>query len=253
MLKLRTILFDYNNTLAYFPDDEQIIRFFKEADLPFYAELAQSYDLDLQDVVSKMDLLLMQQIQNARIKQELTQATLEVIVADTLAHNGLAASMDWVNTFAQSKYRSLCTLVQAAPGAINLLQILQKQGFQLGLVSNGFFPPHMIRQNLQYLGLLPFFAGCIFSQEVGYSKPDTRIFETALHLLNADPATTLVVGDELLNDIAPAQALHCWTVQTVQFIRDVSETIHPHATIEELTRLGPLVRDSNSLLLTRGS
>jgi FMN phosphatase YigB (HAD superfamily) len=42
----------------------------------------------------------------------------------------------------------------------------------------------------------------IISEEVGFSKPDKRIFELALHKLNVQPEDALFVGDDLEKDIA---------------------------------------------------
>ncbi|WP_449540488.1 HAD family hydrolase [Ferdinandcohnia sp. Marseille-Q9671] len=45
----------------------------------------------------------------------------------------------------------------------------------------------------------------IISEEVGFSKPDKRIFELALNKLNVQPETALFVGDDLEKDIGGCQ------------------------------------------------
>ncbi|ATP41393.1 2-haloalkanoic acid dehalogenase [Solibacillus sp. R5-41] len=45
----------------------------------------------------------------------------------------------------------------------------------------------------------------IISEEVGFSKPDKRIFEWALNKLNVQPEATLFVGDDLEKDIGGCQ------------------------------------------------
>lgn len=52
-------------------------------------------------------------------------------------------------------------------------------------------------------------SGCfdivIISEEVGFSKPDKRIFELALNKLNVQPEATLFVGDDIEKDIGGCQ------------------------------------------------
>lgn len=45
----------------------------------------------------------------------------------------------------------------------------------------------------------------IISEEVGFSKPDKRIFELALNKLNVQPEAALFVGDDIEKDIAGCQ------------------------------------------------
>lgn len=45
----------------------------------------------------------------------------------------------------------------------------------------------------------------IISEEVGFSKPEKRIFELALNKLNVQPETVLYVGDDLEKDIQGCQ------------------------------------------------
>jgi len=45
----------------------------------------------------------------------------------------------------------------------------------------------------------------IISEDVGFSKPDRRIFELALNKLNVQPEATLFVGDDIVKDIGGCQ------------------------------------------------
>ncbi len=49
-----------------------------------------------------------------------------------------------------------------------------------------------------------YFETIIISEEVGFSKPDKRIFELALNKLNLQPENTLFVGDDL-------EKGYCWS------------------------------------------
>ncbi|MEN3940775.1 HAD-IA family hydrolase [Prosthecobacter sp. SYSU 5D2] len=62
-----------------------------------------------------------------------------------------------------------------------------------------------LRSVLSGHGLDSFFEHIILSSEVGASKPQPRMFDTALHLMNADAATSWHVGDDLRCDVQGAE------------------------------------------------
>jgi FMN phosphatase YigB (HAD superfamily) len=76
--------------------------------------------------------------------------------------------------------------------------------YQLGIVSNFYGNLDLI---LDECGLSPLFRFVADSSRLGIFKPDRRIFITALDAIGADPASTLMVGDSLSKDCAPARAL----------------------------------------------
>jgi putative hydrolase of the HAD superfamily len=55
-------------------------------------------------------------------------------------------------------------------------------------------------------GLDRFFEHIILSSEVGAAKPHPRMFDAALHLMNADAATSWHVGDDLRCDVQGAES-----------------------------------------------
>jgi FMN phosphatase YigB (HAD superfamily) len=59
---------------------------------------------------------------------------------------------------------------------------------------------------VQSSGLDVFFKNKVFiSEEVGYHKPNPRIFTAALTAINGKKKETLMVGDDFRNDIEGAQ------------------------------------------------
>ena len=76
--------------------------------------------------------------------------------------------------------------------------------YRLGVVSNFYGNLDRI---LAECGLLPLLAFVADSSRLGIFKPDPRIFTTALNALGARPAATMMVGDSLSKDCAPARAL----------------------------------------------
>jgi putative hydrolase of the HAD superfamily len=83
------------------------------------------------------------------------------------------------------------------------LRRLQEDGAILGVVSNW---DSRLPSVLERLGLARFFRNVTVSSLVGAEKPDPAIFLSALEALQADPASTLHVGDLPEVDGAGAEA-----------------------------------------------
>ena len=62
---------------------------------------------------------------------------------------------------------------------------------------------------LRFLGLYDYFDFIIFSSDVGYQKPDLRLFMTALKRLGLqlEPKLVMSIGDSYENEIIPAKKL----------------------------------------------
>jgi len=84
--------------------------------------------------------------------------------------------------------------------------------YRLGIVSNFYGNLDTVCNNV---AILPFFGVIVDSEQVGCSKPDPRIFWTALERLGVTPADATFVGDSAARDMAGARALgmrHIWLI-----------------------------------------
>ncbi|BAI63030.1 putative haloacid dehalogenase [Methanocella paludicola SANAE] len=91
-------------------------------------------------------------------------------------------------------------------GAPDVLASLKKKGYRIGLISNtGRTPGETIRRVLDGYGILKYFDATVFSNELGYIKPNRRIFERALSGLGSRAANAVHVGDSVLLDIYGAR------------------------------------------------
>jgi len=93
------------------------------------------------------------------------------------------------------------------PDASAALAELRRRGYRLGLVSNTPWgtPDYLWTGQLERFGLVRFFEVTCFSSDVGFRKPDPRIFQAALKPLGVPPARAVFVGDEPEADIAGAR------------------------------------------------
>ncbi|HEU4580046.1 MAG TPA: HAD family hydrolase [Polyangiaceae bacterium] len=90
-------------------------------------------------------------------------------------------------------------------GALETLQVLRAQGHRLALLTNG--SALFQRRKLQRFALEPFFELILIEGELGYGKPDPRVFQAALDFFAASPQSAWMIGDNLQADIAGAQQL----------------------------------------------
>jgi len=78
----------------------------------------------------------------------------------------------------------------------------------VGLISDtGISPGYALRQLLDRHGFTPFFTALTFSDEVGVSKPEAPMFETAARALNVKPNELFHIGDLEPTDIVGAKAV----------------------------------------------
>lgn len=87
-------------------------------------------------------------------------------------------------------------------GAIDLLEKLNGQ-YQLHIITNGF--KEVQHTKIEQCGLQKYFDLIIISEDVGYNKPDVRIFREAENLGNTKKEECLMIGDNFNTDITGAK------------------------------------------------
>jgi FMN phosphatase YigB (HAD superfamily) len=88
------------------------------------------------------------------------------------------------------------------PCAKDLLAEVAKS-CKLGLISNFTFAP-VIHAGLRKLGIAEFFSAILVSEDVGWRKPNKKIFQEALKKLGATAQETAYIGDSPKEDIRGA-------------------------------------------------
>lgn len=80
-----------------------------------------------------------------------------------------------------------------------------KGSYKTAIISDtGFTPGRHLRQLLKNLGVYHYFNVTAFSDEIGVSKPDRRMFEFVLRECRVEPDEAVHIGDLLRTDIAGA-------------------------------------------------
>jgi len=129
--------------------------------------------------------------------------------------------------------------------AINVLNDLNMQGYQLGLISNAADDLD-VQQLIDRMGLRPCFDFILTSASCGFRKPHPLMFHKALAHFSLPPDQTAMVGDTLAADIAGAENLgiySIWITKHVHLPPDGELPIQPQAIISKLVELLHLLQD----------
>jgi putative hydrolase of the HAD superfamily len=108
-----------------------------------------------------------------------------------------------VCAYHDTKFRSF----EPFPDVLPLLADLQSADVITGIITHGWTEKQA--EKLVRLGVIPYInKDAIFiSDEIGISKPNPKLYETALNRLDLQAAEVMYVGDSPAHDIAPAKSL----------------------------------------------
>ncbi|VDN49122.1 2-haloalkanoic acid dehalogenase [Petrocella atlantisensis] len=101
--------------------------------------------------------------------------------------------------FWNNNFPSCFSLKQNTINIVNSIKVHVK----VGIITNGITQRQ--KEKIVNTNLDRCFDIIIISDEVGYSKPDKRIFKLALNKLDVQPETALFVGDNIEKDIGGCQ------------------------------------------------
>jgi putative hydrolase of the HAD superfamily len=137
------------------------------------------------------------------------RAASEWIAGEALRRHGheAPALARWIsNSYGDLRRESLSIF----PGAAETLARLRDLGVRLGLVTNGTSVDQ--RDKIERFQLARYFDHVFVEGEIGYGKPDERVYRRALQAFAARPADTWFVGDNLEWDVAAPQRIGLYTI-----------------------------------------
>jgi putative hydrolase of the HAD superfamily len=101
-------------------------------------------------------------------------------------------------------------LMEPLPDAIETVHWLRELGVRLALLTNGAGPAQ--RKKIVRFGLSGLFDAILVEGELGYGKPDERVFRAALERLAVEPCDAWMIGDNLEWDVAAPQRLGIFAI-----------------------------------------
>ncbi|MBN3555692.1 HAD-IA family hydrolase [Fictibacillus nanhaiensis] len=121
-----------------------------------------------------------------------------------LKHVNLSMDMEALDSLDNLFYRTSMDFI-TVDDAITSLVIDLSRNFELGIVTNGLYDP---KQKLNNMGLGKIFSdnNVFHAEQLGYRKPNPRIYYKALEYFDREPSETLFIGDSWTHDvIAPME------------------------------------------------
>jgi putative hydrolase of the HAD superfamily len=123
------------------------------------------------------------------------------------------------------------------PGAQSTLDLLFSRGYRLGLLTNG--DGETQRYKIERFGLAKYFERILIEGEIGFGKPDARMYWLALSALGLKPEQTYMVGDNLSWDVEAPQQMG---IKTIWIDRKgmglpVGSTVTPHRVIRNISEV----------------
>ena len=101
--------------------------------------------------------------------------------------------------------------------------------YRLGIVSNYPHGP-VVEATLERFGLRRHFEAIVVSSDTGWMKPHADCYAPALAALPAPPGKTLMVGDDLRNDVKGAKALGLHTAWIAPNAKVIDPDVDIHLT-----------------------
>ena len=204
---IEAILFDWNNTLVQFTWDDELLVEGHRAGLA-----ASGSDQDLAAFTARYRELV------------LNGATPDDDYADLLRELGVGDA----DSFIDAEHDVWRPAHEVLGSAQALLDSLRSRGIKTGLVANSWpDPARVLRADVEAFGLTEQFDVIVFSEEVGFRKPQPEIFLHALAALGVAPENAMFVGDRLDTDVQGAAQVGMATVQALWFRADDTPGIEP--------------------------
>jgi YjjG family noncanonical pyrimidine nucleotidase len=196
----QVLLLDLDNTLFDFEKTEKIALISTAK----HFGLADDYDL-FEKTYHEVNKPLWQKIENGEMTGDVVKIErfIQLVNRMGLSCDPLVMSGYYIQRLGEG--------IEMFPYASEVCEMLSKD-YKLVAVTNGI--KDVQENRMRRSGLLKYFEEVIISEDVGYSKPNPKIFEIAMQKIgHIDKNTVLMIGDSLKVDIQGAHAAGfdtCW-------------------------------------------
>ncbi len=203
---VRAVLADLDDTLFDHHHATRAALAVLHADVPAFRvwprEEFEARHAEVLEVMHRAVLAGRQSIESARAERfrRLLESAAQALPAHERAPVDAGTS-----AFLAHRYRDHYELAwQPVPGAMALAAAVKRAGLALVIVTNNVTREQQLK--LERCGLLPLVDALITSEDVGATKPDTRIFDAALSCAGVHASEAVMVGDSWHTDVVGALA-----------------------------------------------
>jgi putative hydrolase of the HAD superfamily len=206
LANVNAVIFDFIGTLIHVTEYS-----LEKSKLKLYKSLVRAgFNVAETDFLNAYN----QAYEESRLKRynELVEVTDAVWVAQALSRLGFETDPEdlRVKTAVAIFFQDYLNSMELNQCAEQLLSRISKQ-YKTGLISNFTYAP-VIYAALRKLKIKKFFNAVLVSEDVGWRKPNKKIFQEALRRLDVNAKETVYVGDCPSEDIGGAGAMGMNTV-----------------------------------------
>ncbi len=163
------------------------------------------------------------------------ESTRTELMRRTLRHLGIVDE-NLAVSLSEIYFKNRSTALRLFPDARAILDSLKGQ-IPLGVMTNG--PADIQRHELQHLEIEEYFDFVLIEGELGFGKPEERVFAKAEDLSGTSGSQILMVGNSFAHDIVPAMS-HQWTTAWIRRPSDVPPSAKEGVGPEPIPTSGPL-------------
>ena len=198
----KAVLFDLDDTIL--DDTGCVERSWTDACRECSRTLGESHALRLREAIRKIADWFWSDPDRHRIGRLDMKAARRQIA--TLALNEIGQpDDDFAERIASAYARYRDERIMLFPDAVETLQWFKSAGCALALITNGSHRTQRLK--ISRFNLDSFFEAIFIEGELGFGKPDVRVYELALERLHRMASEVWMIGDNLEWDIAAPQKL----------------------------------------------
>ena len=199
-MMINTVLFDLDGTLLPMDQEE-----FVNTYLGLLAKKLATHGYDANHLVAAVWAGT-----RAMVENDGTQTNEEVFWSDFCHIFGEQARKDepLFAEFYAADFGQVRTVCGFAPEAAELIRLLKEKGIRVVLATNPLFPAIATRQRIRWAGLEPEDFELVTTYENSrFCKPNVAYYQDLLEKLGAEPENCIMVGNDVDEDIRPAETL----------------------------------------------
>lgn len=206
----KVLIFDFGGTIVTDDSDDRL-------HLEFYREFIKRFNLPTNEkelytfLKEKVKAVLKESHKNWR---NLKEVYIEAL-GEFLRKLNIEVTAEHLETFKDLYLRYHEEFTEPFPHVVQTLIKLKSMGFRLAIISN--IDNEIIEPVLKRLGILDIFELIVTSEELGFGKPNPKIFEYTLKKLKVSPQDAIFIGDSLTNDVEGAKAVG---IKAIHFGKD---------------------------------
>jgi putative hydrolase of the HAD superfamily len=234
---VKAVLLDFGHTLVnYEADEAALLESYRDIHA-FLAMAGISHEPIPDDLMMQVFRRLSEVITQSYSEGQIEELDCLALYDDAFRHLGFQLDRELLHKVLELDHRALSSQFEVPESTLAALRQIRHRGYKVGLVSNATPTGEVMRHDLEVLGLADLIDAASYSSEVGFRKPDPRIYLAVTERLDLDPPECLFVGDRVKEDIEGPRALGMRAVLSHEFRHEDVGSSQPVAIIRRFPEL----------------